>query len=103
VPTSRPRLSEPLAGGLGWIPFRGPTVESPPTGLVRYSPIVDAIRQDDIERAMRTPPAEKGRQALEMMRQGFRLKLLALRRRHPDASDPELRVMLVAWMLDHGR
>jgi hypothetical protein len=55
--------------------------------LAVYSPSVDLLERDDIEQARRTPPSERARQALELMRAGFRLKRAALRARH--AGDPE--------------
>jgi hypothetical protein len=59
---------------------------------------VDRLREDDLERARTTPPAVKLQQALEAMATGIRLKRVALRRRHPNASDDELESMLRAWL-----
>jgi hypothetical protein len=59
---------------------------------------VDRLREDDLERARQTPPAVKLRQALEAMAAGIRLKRVALRQRHPEASDEDLEAMLRAWL-----
>ena len=59
---------------------------------------MDPLRKDDLERARATPPATKLRQALEAMATGIRLKRVALRRRHPDASEAEVDAMLRAWL-----
>lgn len=45
-----------------------------------------------------TPPAEKARQAFELMRTGIRLKRAALRARHPDASPDQIENLLQAWL-----
>lgn len=63
---------------------------------------MDALRQDDLERARRTPPATKLQQALEAMATGIRLKRASLRQRHPTASDAELEAMLGAWLERRG-
>ncbi len=67
--------------------------------LLCYSSFVDRLRQDDLERARRTPPATKLRQALEAMATGIRLKEVSLRRQHPHASEEEIDAMLRAWLL----
>lgn len=63
-----------------------------------YASPVDRLREDDLERARRTPPATKLRQALQAMATGIRLKRVALRKRHPSATDEELDAMLRAWL-----
>jgi len=59
---------------------------------------VDALEKDDRSRARSTAPAEKLRQALEMMAAGIRLKRAALRHRHPEASESEIDDLLRAWL-----
>jgi Rv0078B-related antitoxin len=63
---------------------------------------VDAIRQDDIDWARKTPPGEKVAEALKMMRFGIRLKRSALAASHPDASEAEIDAMLQAWLEADG-
>ena len=46
----------------------------------------------------RTPPAEKLRQALEMMAMGIELERTNLRRRYPDESDAEIQARLQRWL-----
>ena len=60
---------------------------------------MDRLRRDDIERARRASPAEKARQALEMMRAGIRLKRAGLRARHPDESDEQIEERVSQWLL----
>jgi hypothetical protein len=59
---------------------------------------MDPLRQDDLERARATPPGEKGRQALEAMATGVRLKRAGLRARHPQATEAELDKLLERWL-----
>jgi hypothetical protein len=59
---------------------------------------MDALERDDLDLARRTPPEERARQAVEVMRTGFRLKLAALRTRHPDESDEEIDARFRAWL-----
>jgi hypothetical protein len=59
---------------------------------------VDPLREDDIARARATPPAERARQAFEMMRTGIALKRTSLRRRHPRESEADLEVRLLRWL-----
>jgi len=59
---------------------------------------MNRLRRDDHERARATPPAEKLRQALEMMDQGIRLKRASLRARHPTASEEEIDSRLREWL-----
>jgi hypothetical protein len=59
---------------------------------------VDALRRDDVERMRNTPPAEKAKQAFELMRTGIRLKRAALRARHPDATPDQIEHLLQAWL-----
>jgi hypothetical protein len=60
---------------------------------------VDPLRESDIELARATEPAEKLRQALELMELGFRLKRAALRERHPNASDAEIQALFRQWLV----
>jgi hypothetical protein len=59
---------------------------------------VDPLRRDDIEHARRTPPEEKLRQALEMMRTGIRLKRAGLKVRHPEATPDDIERMIREWL-----
>ncbi len=59
---------------------------------------MDPLTRDDIERARTTPPEEKARQALEMMRTGIRLKRAGLRARHPHVSAEEIELRLQRWL-----
>jgi hypothetical protein len=63
---------------------------------------MDPLRRDDIELARRTSPEERGRQALEMMRAGFRLKRAALRTRHPDETEEQIEARFRAWLESDG-
>ncbi|MCA9642422.1 MAG: hypothetical protein H6718_10310 [Polyangiaceae bacterium] len=60
--------------------------------------LVDALDEDAIKRSRETPPAEKLRQALELMDAGFRLQRAKLRIRHPNASEEELEARFFAWL-----
>jgi hypothetical protein len=60
--------------------------------------VVDALRRDDIERARRTVPAERAKQALALMSTGIRLKRAALRARHPTESEIEIAARLRRWL-----
>ena len=70
------------------------------TGGPWYSPHVDPLRADDIERARATPPGEKLRQALEMMRLGIGMKRTRLRADAPLATDAEIERQLWAWLAE---
>jgi hypothetical protein len=59
---------------------------------------VDRLRREDIDEARRTPPEEKARQALDLMRAGIELKLASLRTRNPQASEEEIDALLDAWL-----
>jgi hypothetical protein len=59
---------------------------------------MDRLRRDDVERARRATPDERGRQALEMMRAGFRLKCAALRTRHPNESEEQIEARFRRWL-----
>jgi hypothetical protein len=63
---------------------------------------VDVLRRDDIELARRTPPGERARQALEMMRAGFRLKRAALRARYRDESEEQIEARFRLWLERDG-
>jgi len=59
---------------------------------------VDAIRDDDVDRARRTSPGEKVSQALEMMRLGIELKRATFTRLHPGSSAEQIEAMVQAWL-----
>ena len=59
---------------------------------------MDALRKDDLERARRTAPGEKLRQALELMQLGIDLQRRRLRAADPTASEQEIAARLLAWM-----
>jgi hypothetical protein len=59
---------------------------------------VDALRNDDLERARSTAPGEKLRQALELMQLGIDLRRRRLRAADPTASEQEIDTRLFAWM-----
>ena len=61
---------------------------------------MDPLRRDDIERAQATPPGEKLRQALEMMRVGIEMKRARLRADDPQASEAEIQQRLWAWLAE---
>ena len=63
---------------------------------------MDRLRQDDLDRARRTPIEERARQTLEMMATGIRLQRITLRRRFPEASDDEIERRLRAWLARNG-
>jgi len=73
-----------------------PAGHSPPA-VVQSSP-VDPLRIDDIESARRTTPEQRATQTLEMMRTGFRLKLAALRERHPGESEAQIEARFQRWL-----
>ena len=60
---------------------------------------MDRLRRDDIERARRATPAEKARQALEMMRAAIRLKRAGLRARYPEESGRRIEERVRQWLL----
>lgn len=59
---------------------------------------MDALRQQDIAAARAVSPAEKLRQALELMTVGIELKRANLARSLPGASEQELANALAAWL-----
>jgi hypothetical protein len=63
---------------------------------------MDVLRRDDIELARRTPAGERARQALEMMRTGFRLKRAALRAHHRDESEEQIDARFRLWLERDG-
>jgi hypothetical protein len=60
---------------------------------------MDLLRRDDIERARRTPPAEKALQAIEFMRVGIELRRAGIRARRPEATEAEVEQELRRWLL----
>ncbi len=63
---------------------------------------MDVLEADDREQARGLSPAEKLRQALEMMRSGIRLKRARLRQRFPNASEGEIDQYLTEWLAQQG-
>jgi hypothetical protein len=63
---------------------------------------MDSLRRQDIELARSTSPEERGRQALEAMRTGIRLKRANLRTRHPGATEEAIEAQLVLWLERDG-
>jgi hypothetical protein len=61
---------------------------------------VDALQAHDREQAQKLTPAEKLKQALEVMRTGIRLKRLTLCRQYPDAGEAEIDRRLAEWLAD---
>jgi hypothetical protein len=59
---------------------------------------MEALRQDDVERARRTPPEQKATQAFALMRFGIKLQRSKLRQAFPDESDEQIRQRLFRWM-----
>jgi hypothetical protein len=64
---------------------------------------VDPLRHDDLERARRTPPEERARQAFELMRTGIRLQRAALRARFPDEREDQIEARLRRWLAREER
>ena len=65
-----------------------------------YVRLVDALRQDDLLTARETVPAEKLRQAVDMMQAGLKLQREKLRRQLPNATSEELEQAFEAWLLE---
>lgn len=61
---------------------------------------MDALQAHDGEEAAQLTPAEKLRQALEVMRTGIRLKRLTLCRQYPGADEAEIDRRLAEWLAD---
>ena len=59
---------------------------------------MDRLRQDDLDRARRTPVEERARQTLELMGMGIQLHRIALRHRFPEAPEDEIERRLRAWL-----
>jgi Rv0078B-related antitoxin len=59
---------------------------------------MERLRAAEIAQARRTPPAEKFRQALDMMAWGINIQRANLRRRHPGESDAEIDARLQRWL-----
>lgn len=59
---------------------------------------MDPLRQDDLERARRTPLQERARQAFELMRTGIRLRRAALRTRYPEEREDQIEARLRRWL-----
>ena len=59
---------------------------------------METLRRDDIERARRTPPEEKAKQAFALMRFGIKLQRSRLRQAFPGESEEQIRQRLLRWM-----
>jgi hypothetical protein len=70
---------------------------------VATSAHLDPLRQDDIERARRTPLEERARQALELMDLGIRMQEAALRARFSGADAGEIERRLRLWLARDSR
>jgi hypothetical protein len=72
-------------------------------GDVVYFVRMDVLRRDEIELARRTPEAQRGRQALDAMRMGFRLKRAALRTRYPEETEDAISARFRRWLAGDER
>lgn len=63
---------------------------------------MEALRQDDLERARRTPPEEKAKQAFALMRFGIKVQRSKLRQQLPEESDEQIKQRLLRWMAQDG-
>ena len=59
---------------------------------------MEALRQDDLDRARRTQPEEKAKQAFALMRFGIKLKQSKLRQEFPDEPEEQIAQRLLRWM-----
>ena len=66
--------------------------------MLCYSTYMERLRADEIARARRTPPAEKFRQALELMAWGIEIQRANFRRRNPDEEDAKIDERLQHWL-----
>lgn len=65
--------------------------------MISRAPL-DPLRQDDIERARRTPLDERARQVLDLVDFGIRMQNAAIRARFPDATEDEVERRLRLWL-----
>lgn len=65
--------------------------------MISRAPL-DPLRQDDIERARRTPLDERARQVLDLVDFGIRMQGAAIRARFPDATEVEVDRRLRLWL-----
>lgn len=63
---------------------------------------MDELLAHDREQANRLTPAEKLRQALDVMRAGIRLKRSNLRRQFPELEEAEIDRRLGEWLRTDG-
>lgn len=61
-------------------------------------PNVDPLRKLDVDEMGRATPSEKAGQTLDAMATGIKLKRVALRTRHPTASEAEVDALMDAWL-----
>jgi len=66
-----------------------------------YDPAVDPLRDHDLRAARETPPAEKLRQALEMMAWGLDLERAKLAHDNPTATAEELEALYLDFLCRH--
>lgn len=59
---------------------------------------MDPLRAHDLARARETPLEERARQALAAMREGIKLKRIALQLRFPTLSEEEIEEKLRRWL-----
>ena len=66
--------------------------------MLCYSHYMERMRAAEIAQAREMRPAEKFRQALEMMAWGIAIQRANFRRRHPEESDAEIDARLQRWL-----
>jgi Rv0078B-related antitoxin len=64
---------------------------------------LDPLRQDDLERARRTPAEERARQAFDLANFGIRQQRSAIRTRFPGATEDEIDRRLRLWLARDDR
>ena len=94
--------SEDLERAAGELASLGAVRPTPIEACGILDPVMDALRRDDIERARRTPPAEKALQALDLMFAGIELRRAGLRARRPEATATEIEAELRRWLVRDG-
>ena len=73
-----------------------PDIDRPPC----YLHPVDALRHDDLRAAREIVPAEKLRQAIDVMQAGLKVQREKLRRQLPNATSEELERAFEAWLFE---
>lgn len=64
---------------------------------------MDPLRKDDVDRMKRMPPEERMRAVLAAVDAGVRIRLAALRAKHPHATDLEIDAAIREWLLKDDR